>query len=118
MVLILPFAFVLFGCSESDNSRNNGKKSLASSEVRIEILGSYYYTGEPIEVDLSNIRVYLDDSNNYINPAQLNISCQNNVEVGIADLIISAKEDSRYVYGTVTVHFEIEPNYQQGNAET
>ncbi len=118
ILLVLPVV-ILTGCFFSGNNNEkviNGKVNLASSKVRIEILGSYYYTGEPLEVHSSNLRIYIDDSGSYLNPAQLNLSYVNNIEVGTADLIITAKEESRYVYGTVTTHFEIEPNYKQGDA--
>lgn len=118
-VILMFIPVLLFtGCfGDGNNGTKNGKVNLASKNVRIEILGAYYYTGEPIEVPSSSVRVYINDSDNYLNPAQLTIECRNNIEVGTADLIITAKEDSRYVYGTVTTHFEIEPNYKQGVAE-
>ena len=119
ILLFIPtFLFVgCFGMRTGNNQNQKAKVNLASDKVRIEILGSYYYTGEPLEVHSSNLRIYIDETNNYLNPAQLTLVYANNIEVGTADLIITAKEESRYVYGTVTTHFEIQPNYKQGVAE-
>ncbi|MBR1747367.1 MAG: hypothetical protein IJ735_04060, partial [Clostridia bacterium] len=120
MALVVLTVSVLCSCglfgglnSKSDSGSTTNKVDLSDPSVRVEVLGTFNYTGEPIEPTEDQIRVYIGNDDHYLNSAQFSFSYSDNVEVGFGTIKIIAKEESRYTKGSTSVRFEIVPGYEQ-----
>ena len=109
-LVILSLLACLISCGIS-NKNDNKNSPIELSEDMVIISRSYSYTGNPITVDEGNFR--LNVNGRMISMSDLIITYENNIEIGQATMIITAKSDNKYVKGTVRVHFNIKANDQQ-----
>ena len=110
-VCVLSLAFS--GCIFGDNKET--KKAELTADM-VDIPQSRYYTGEAIELSPSSIDITYDGR--YLASTSFLYEYQNNIEVGTATIIITARDDNKYVTGSVTLHFEILPGYGQIDVAT
>lgn len=108
-VLLLAFS----GCLFDDNKET--KKAELTADM-VDIPESRYYTGEAIELNPSIIDITYDDRR--LASTSFLYEYENNIEVGTATIIITARDDNKYVTGSVTLHFEILPGYGQIDVAT
>ncbi len=108
--IVFLFCFIhLTSCGLFNTTKEtNNKKELTPDMV--QIISSFNYTGDEITFSKNDLRIYSD--NRYIPFSSFSFVYSNNIEVGVASVIISANEDNEYLYGSITKQFEIMPSTQ------
>lgn len=106
---LLAFVLAFTACflTGKEKDKEEKIKKIPLSEATVYISGTWYYTGEPIEIPYGNITV-LTPSNN-VTPESLTFEYSDNVEPGEASVKITAKSDNKFVTGSVVEHFTILP---------
>lgn len=114
LALCVCMLSLTFSACFLDGDKETKKAEL--TEDMVSIPESRYYTGEAIELSTSSIDIIYDGRT--LASTSFLYEYENNIEVGTATIIITARDDNRYVTGSVTLHFEILPGYGQIDVAT
>ena len=112
LLLIVATILLVFTLSACFGSKDKNKDTEKTTKVdltadMVTITGNHDYTGEPVMIDAKNISIIANGKNIVLDSVSL--SYENNVEVGQATLIVTAKSDNKYIKGSARVPFEITP---------
>ena len=101
---------LIFACACSLLSTET-KAELSADMIRCSLLSdttSFVYTGEPIELGEDFITIIVDGE--YVSNDYFIFEYKDNVNAGVATLVVTAKEDNPYAKGSAEVHFNIMTN--------
>ncbi|MCQ2439585.1 MAG: hypothetical protein MJ074_07465, partial [Oscillospiraceae bacterium] len=97
-----------------DDHDDDDPDSPGDFKATIDPIADKTYTGEPIEPD---DEVIVRDGEKVIPAQEYTIAYRNNIEVGVADVIVTFKEDGNY-RGTVATTFNILPKFHSDDDPT
>ena len=109
IVLLVVLTAAFTACGLFGKKTTQKKVQLTEDMIYSDFVGmTYIYSGNPIEFEqwVLDVRV----NGNYVDRDLFEMEFSDNVEVGTANVKITAKEENEYVKGSVTVHFYIEAN--------
>ena len=109
IVLLVVLTAAFTACGLFGKKTTTQKVQLTEDMIYSDFVGkTYVYSGNPIVFEKWFLDVRVDGRN--VDRDLFEMEFSDNVEVGTANVIITAKEENEYVKGSVTVHFYIEAN--------